>query len=176
MPNWCENTLAIMGSKEDINHLKEFVKDDQSILTFESILPCPVELRHTTAPNRNEQKAGYLLKKYGASDWYNWCVNNWDTKWDACEVALDETDYQEEGVYLEYRFETAWSPPIKVIDELAKKYPTLKLHLSFDESGMGFSGWRFYKDGQLNTMEDYDQSYYSLRSHMEPTVDLFEYL
>lgn len=175
MPNWCENTLLIMGEAKQITNLKEFVRMDKQQLCFDKIKPCPPELRLHSAPNRNEQQAGFFAKKYGAKDWYDWCISNWDTKWDASDVSLHESTW-DENLLLEYRFNTAWAPPIKVIEELAKKYPDLNFHLSFDEPGMGFSGWRLYRHGELTRDEDYDQSYYSVRMHMEPSVELFEYL
>ena len=55
---------------------------------------------------------------YHTSDWYDWCVENWGTKWDAVEVHFS---YGNTGIY----FETAWSPPIpifKKLAEIAKKH------------------------------------------------------
>jgi hypothetical protein len=175
MPNWCENTVLIMGDTKTITEVKEFLTEGDSKFSFNKVKQCPPELREYSAPQRNEQKAGYLLKKYGAKDWYDWCIENWDTKWDAHDVVLDESTWDDQ-LLLEYRFETAWAPPIKVIQELSKKYPDLKIHLSFDEPGMGFSGWQLYVGGEETRSEQYDHSFYSIRVHMEPSVDVFEYL
>ena len=55
--------------------------------------------------------------KYGAKDWYEWSIQNWGTKWNACNTQIN--DMNEPNIY----FDTAWSPPLPVINELSKKYP-----------------------------------------------------
>ncbi len=50
-------------------------------------------------------------RKYGCTTWYDWCTNNWGTKWDACSADLTES-----GGSLNYSFKTAWSLPAGVID------------------------------------------------------------
>ena len=46
---------------------------------------------------------------YGADTWYEWCIENWGTKWNACE-----SDLQGNVMY----FDTAWSCPIPVLTRL----------------------------------------------------------
>lgn len=59
------------------------------------------------------------LEKYGAKDWYDWCVEHWGTKWNACDTAIVEC---EDGTVV-VRFCTAWSQPEpEMMDELFKKF------------------------------------------------------
>lgn len=57
---------------------------------------------------------------------YNWCIENWGTKWEAM---------QPQGVIgkfkLWFTFDTAWSPPIPIVDALKKQYPSLHFTLTY---------------------------------------------
>jgi len=54
-------------------------------------------------------------QKYGCFTWYNWACNNWGTKWDACDPLLThEEDLDIIG------FDTAWSPPAGIVDEMPR--------------------------------------------------------
>lgn len=55
-------------------------------------------------------------EKHGATTWYDWCVSNWGTKWNACESEVY-------GQTLEFR--TAWGfaePVMRKLAELCVKY------------------------------------------------------
>ena len=43
-------------------------------------------------------------------------------------------------VIVEYAFDTAWSPPIKFLENVAKQWPNLTFVLEYEELGMGFKG------------------------------------
>ena len=62
-------------------------------------------------------------KKYGYADWYDWCCNNWGTKWNACNVSISN----ESATSLTYDFDTAWSEPTPVLQALSEKYPNVDI-------------------------------------------------
>lgn len=71
---------------------------------------------------------------------YEWCCEHWDTKWNAYDVA--RRDYDGNVIVT---FQTAWSPPLKVIAALAEKFPHMTFKLEYFERGMAFCGgvtWR----------------------------------
>lgn len=74
-----------------------------------------------------------------------WCIANWGTKWWVGDVFF--ADY---GTSLEYRFDTAWSPPNPVVERLIKDWPTLDFELHYKEVGMGFIGLLAGKDGEVD--------------------------
>ena len=67
---------------------------------------------------------------------YAWCNQNWDTKWNACDVSIN---LYEEGVSRVY-FNTAWSPPVNVIKKLAEQFPAVLFELYYEEPGCCFKG------------------------------------
>lgn len=90
-------------------------------------------------------------KKYGYSNWYDWCNAKWDTKWNANSCELFTT---EEG-QLEYVFDTAWSEPTAVFIALSKKYPdvTITNHANYEDQP-----WRIivteFVDGEVVSQTD----------------------
>ena len=65
----------------------------------------------------------FRIGKFASSDkqdirWYDWRLQNWGTKWDACHVQITRDDKD----YLEICFDTAWSPATPVIEKIRELY------------------------------------------------------
>jgi hypothetical protein len=168
MPNWCNNTLFVEG---DLNALTDFkkrvlkVNEHNTInFTMEDLMPTPSELLEQTSPamwrgdendedgkKEFEKQLDELKEKYGYTDWYNWRVDNWGTKWDTAESEVDEMD----GKSLIVHYNTAWGPNDGFVKFASKVYPSLKFRLSYEEPGMGFCGILICKDGEVD-IEDQD--------------------
>ena len=86
-----------------------------------------------------EAKLDELKAKYGADNWYDWCCNNWGTKWDACHAAHERMPFTSAGRSDQDRvtitFDTAWAAPESVIHTLVRKYPNLSFHHSYSYEG-----------------------------------------
>lgn len=86
------------------------------------------------------------IEQYGAASWYDWCVKNWGTKWNACEPTLDFDENNED--YL--RFETAWSPPHPILEKLSEMFPSITFQHAWADEDIGSNcGERVYADGKL---------------------------
>lgn len=57
-------------------------------------------------------------KEYGVTDWYDWSVKNWGTKWNAYH---DLVEVSEDGNSLSVRFQTAWSEPTPILIEFTRR-------------------------------------------------------
>lgn len=69
------------------------------------------------------------LQKYGHKDWYSWSIANWGTKWNAYEIHnLDNCCI---------KFDTAWSTPFPIFEQLSKMFPDLTLTVSFADEDIG---------------------------------------
>lgn len=53
---------------------------------------------------------------YEYLDWYNWCNDNWGTKWSSYNCSMNEQKK-------EFFFDTAWSTPYPVLEKLFKDNP-----------------------------------------------------
>lgn len=158
MPNWNSNALSVKGNKKDIAALAKFVKGkdndgNEMPFDFEKVLPTPPELLQYQSPMTDEAKAKEFMDKYGAEDWYNWRVKNWGTKWNLdSEITFDVGDK-----FIDFSFDTAWSPPVGIIKELARKFPKLTFSLTYCEPGNTFAGV-FTAEGEWTNDIGYDPS------------------
>lgn len=105
----------------------------------------PEELRETTSPtpDADAKRAEQLTEKYGFSNWYDWQVSNWGTKWDVSsdgETVETAGDATEVTVY----FNTAWSPPIGWYQHMEDEQ-SFGISAFYYEMGMSFCG--IYEDG-----------------------------
>ena len=166
MPNWCSNRVTISGDEEVIKEFRKVMEGpdhhgDDSIFSFNRLIPMPVELINTTSPptikatqaevddhnstdvavqNRTQavtqDMVEALREKYGACDWYSWANNEWGTKWQPSNIELEaETDY------LVYHFDTAWGPPEGIWGAIQEQFPKLHITWFYDEPGMEFCGY-----------------------------------
>lgn len=166
MPNHCENTLGVLGKTEDVIKFINFitVEPDESgdkYKLFKSLSPTPKELINTTAPSK--EKNNELINKYGADNWYDWCNNNWGTKWGDYDIDTTgiqncsitsypllengEVDYENPitkmngNSYIYFSYQTAWSPGSEFLkQQLSKQFAELNFWLEYEEPGMCFAG------------------------------------
>lgn len=164
MPNWCMNHATF--EHDDDALLQRLVDAFNSGSTMQEFWPCPQELRdtaagylgNTDAQKELEQKEVENVKKYGDKNWYDWCVNNWSTKWDFGrdqDVTL-KNDPRRAVIaekngrkYVEIGFDTAWSPPLGFY-EYMHTHHGFKVEAQYFEPGMGFVGTS--KNGDDNTI------------------------
>ena len=137
MPNWCTNTLIISGDKKVLKRFKELAKTKKSKFSLDNFIPYPKIYQDVKLePMGGDGYNSYDLENNLLSG-YNWCINNWGTKWDVTEVVLNE---DLEVGRLEYNFDTAWSPPKEAIEKIALMFPTLLFDLVYTEEGCAFEG------------------------------------
>jgi hypothetical protein len=147
MPNYCSNVVEIQGPQ----HILKTLVDHK--LDFMKIHPYPPELDITAGregPDDSPEQRALVaaeesnLAKYGYKNWYDWCVANWGTKWnaggdnDAMQVDYDE-DVGNQGIAL-FQFDTAWAPPLGVLEKLMETHPELSIECRYHEPGVGFFG------------------------------------
>ena len=117
-------------------------------------LVCPMPFEQWQAP-----KAKW--RQFNVEGWYDWRVNNWGTKWDVCEVEIDEelsTETVEQFTgdtksWFEFRCWTAWGPPVPVWDKLHEL--GVEVHATYQDEGGMFEGE--YIDGSDTTWTPEDE-------------------
>lgn len=164
MPNWCLNTLQIVGPADSIADMSLFVRGDAVVevqeggtivpttsLSLEKIAPMPSELKERP---RTPTKPGSY------PEWLEWRIDNWGTKWDVEAVV---TGIGPESLTME--FSSAWTPPIAAIVQLSERFPDLKFDFSFEEPGNEIGGRRLIQDGMTIASEDKRWPIYDDESH-----------
>jgi len=163
MPNHCHNRVTFYSSGNDtdesraqIAKLKQIFEDEN---TFTQIIPEPDWL-NTPLMSKDVKEYSFseprgkvgelpqyvedpwkrlVFKSTGQTDdrWYDWRVQNWDTKWDAYDVVVTDEDPDQ----FEVEFNTAWSPPEAICNELREQYPDLSISWFYDEPGCELAGY-----------------------------------
>lgn len=161
MPNWCQNNLRVYGDTIEISEFKQatlkLVKEENletTEFTFEGLYPTPEELLNSISPAKIEDgeteeqfsaRLKRLREEYGASDWYEWRIENWGTKWDADETLILEDSVDE--LYL--CFNTAWAPPTEWLKKVSLRFPNLNFVMDYMEEGQGYCGVLDISDGEI---------------------------
>ena len=135
MPNWNQNSAII--THEDPTQIDRLIEGFKNERLFGEFLPCPKELLDMGSPLSDAEQAEANVEKYGASDWYQWCINNWGTKWDVGEESdgIDRVDDNK----VKLSFDTAWGPPIAFYEYLDEELD-FEITAFYLEEGMGFAG------------------------------------
>lgn len=95
------------------------------------------------------KQATINIKKYGYATWYDWRLIHWGVKWNALESYILENE-NVRGI----QFETAWSPPLEVIEEMSRKFSDIPITIEWADEVFGNTCGRIrYEDGNL--LEDY---------------------
>ena len=164
MPNHCHNRVTIYGSGNETDETRDQIAKLKEIFEGESIfsqfIPEP-DWENTPLMSKDVQeysfseprgKVGELpqyvdtgfgqmlrIKSTDHQDdrWYDWRLQNWDTKWDCYDVVVTDDDPDQ----LEVQFNTAWSPPEAVCTELREQYPDLSVSWFYDEPGCEIAGY-----------------------------------
>jgi hypothetical protein len=145
MPNWCNNTVEINHKDPAKMHALVGAINEGKMCNF--AIPVPEDL-HIVAgsvgpkgsPEQNELelKEQANLEKHGYSTWYDFCVNQWGTKWDVDPYEPVEYDDQHDKNGVTFGFDSAWSPPIGVYEALVEQGYEVRAY--YYEPGMAFAG------------------------------------
>ena len=143
MPNWCNNYLEL--EHEDpamIERAKTAFADAKLLAEF-----CPVpESLHIVAgrvgddndeaQKKLEEDTARNIATHGYANWYDYCVNEWGTKWDVGGEGDQATVTGPNSISM--GFDSAWAPPIAAMEKFMDL--GFKVKLIYWESGMCFCG------------------------------------
>lgn len=148
MPNWCNNRVVI--SHEDTQKLEALVVAIKEGKFCNHVIPVPEDLQivagsvgDPVAQAELERKTAENLKKYGAGNWYDFCVSRWGTKWD---VDAYDTDIKIKDNTIEFGFDSAWAPPVGIYEALVDD--GFEVEATYYEPGMAFVGRWFNGDDE----------------------------
>jgi hypothetical protein len=153
MPNWCNNNIEIRGPRAKIEALWKAATAEAGGL-LNAMVPMPTELEDTKKGTGDELQ----IEKYdGFTNWYDWAVNKWGTKWDVDTEGLEYSEEGEDMAVITGYFDSAWSPPIEAYNRFLADNEECTLEASYYEMGMDFGG--FYTDGNDEYMEGLREEY-----------------
>lgn len=152
MPNHVENWLTFGGEEKEVQRALDQLKSDESALDFNKLIPYPEhfklldtaaekwEKNHQSDPFKNRPDDGYN------SGGYAWCIENWNTKWNAYSISGPIWDSRKLKGFRKAHilFETAWTPPLPIIERLHELFPDIDITLNYFEQGAQFAGELYF--------------------------------
>jgi len=105
------------------------------------------------------------LSTYGYANWYDWCVNEWGTKWDVGGDGDQATVHSPNSISM--NFDSAWAPPVAAME----KFQDLgfKVKLVYWESGMCYCG--LFDENGDDYFEYTDMSADEVEANINPEID-----
>lgn len=142
MPNWCDNTVELYH--EDPKMIDRAVDALNRGEFLNEFIPVPAEL-HIVAGRVGDDKDEAQIaleaaeksnrEKFGYATWYDYCVNEWGTKWD---VGHEGCQTRDDANRLTTTFESAWAPPCQAYEKLMDL--GFEVRAYYYEPGMAFAG------------------------------------
>ena len=193
MPNYCNNNIVITGPNSVIDKIEKIANGDKGDL-LQYFYPMPKELNDTVAGPEPKTKKEKLEKRrlqveYGASNWYDWRVENWGTKWDIMEFYnINRKEIGEDESEISLGFDTAWAPALGAYERFIDENSNCSLKAYYYEPGCDFMGeWDngmdscfevakygldddFWKQGIGSTLDDYFGITESMGQYLEDTM------
>lgn len=156
MPNWCNNTVEVYHP--DPAKLKALVEAFNEGKMCNHIHPVPESL-HIVAGSvgdpveqkKLEEDTARNIEVHGYGNWYDFCVNEWGTKWDVGgdSAYSDPVELKEGQNDVTLGFDSAWAPPTKIYERMVEQGFSVRAY--YYEPGMAFAG--VWWDGDDNYFE-----------------------
>jgi hypothetical protein len=172
MPNWCNNYLELEhDDPEMITRARKAFNEGKLLNEF---APVPQALQivagRVGADDEPEQiklheQTMHNLSTYGYANWYDWCVNEWGTKWDVGGDGDQATVESPNSIKM--NFDSAWAPPTAAMDKFMDL--GFRVKLVYWESGMCFCG--LYDENGDDYYEYSDMTADELAEVINPEID-----
>ena len=170
MPNWCNNYLEL--EHEDPAMIERAQKAFAEGKLLEEFCPVPASL-HIVAgrlgdgdeQKKLEEDTAENIRVHGYGNWYDYCVNEWGTKWD---VGGDGDQANTDGPNaIRMNFDSAWAPPVAAMEKFMDL--GFKVKLVYWESGMGFCG--LFDENGDDYFDYTDMSAGEVEANINPEID-----
>ena len=149
MPNWCNNSITITGPANTVKQLWEDANQlGEAGGLLQAMVPMPAGLIDTKKGSGDELQTEV---HDGHTNWYDWAVDRWGTKWDVSTEGLEFIDNGDGTASIDGYFDSAWAPPIGAYNRFLDDMDNCSLEASYYEPGMDFAG--FYSNGDDEYME-----------------------
>jgi hypothetical protein len=157
MPNWCNNTLTLEHENPAMVARAKAAFLNGRLL--DEFIPVPADLKIVAGCVGDPVEQAKLVEQtelnrvtHGYGNWYDYCVNEWGTKWD---VGGDDGVLNDIEGGIIVGFDSAWAPPTNAYEKLLEQ--GFKILAMYYEPGMAFAGvWEdgiddYYEYGGLDS-------------------------
>ena len=130
MPNYVINKIAV--KREYATKAEALIENGIAA----TLLPMPEHLNETKYPGDSE-------------NWYDWCVQNWGTKWGDFDIEWNASDNT-------FRFVTAWAPfNDNLLEKILEYFDGNIIYWWEEESGFGCE--KEWKDFSISSIKEWEE-------------------
>lgn len=112
-----------------------------------------IERQHGIGMPITQAMADDYKKRFGHTNWYDWRVANYGTKWGMYDVEF--CGFTADKVAM-FTYSTAWSPASQYFLTVSKQFPTLTFQHFYADEGGGFLGSETFRNGKCVKEEELD--------------------
>lgn len=129
-----------------MQQLQMLMKTDESPFDFNVLFPYPERLEALDIQRQELEEAGTKwsdLPKDGYNQGgYEWCIENWGTKWNAFDISIESE---------KILFNTAWATPMPIWNEIARRIPAgVQMVVEYADEDKGANcGILIFQHGEL---------------------------
>ena len=174
MPNWCDNNLRVIGAKTTVRKFMRAASDRKSnwredkIISFHKLYPVPEDIQSVPDIWTTEGLELWVKKEEANEEYrkfmrlplrfpngvpkiksYDWKSQNWGCTRQPTNVGVSYSLLRGDKFVAEYHFDTAWSPPLSLLDNVAKSFKTLQFSLKYVGECNEFRGVVVWKNGEV---------------------------
>ena len=124
------------------------LSDEEYDFCMNALYPVPLDFRRFPFDDNSAYKLGMIVGENRDFGGYRWQSTNWGCKWDVDGELVESHD-----TFLQYMFDSPWSPPIAFFENIAKDFPTLTFELEYYEPGMGYAGRATFENEDWSEVE-----------------------
>ena len=152
MPNHIHNKLQIVGSKEEVEAVMNYIRSEElgnNTIDFNKITKMPDWVYGSSKEVRGISLDDEV--KYLGNTSLDWSRENWGTKWNA--YAQPNNRNTSNTIY----FNTAWNAPLVLISKIAVIFPNVEVHHWYADEDIGYHcGYFAYKDTDILHEEPFE--------------------
>lgn len=157
MPNHVDQDLIVTGEVSILKKFLEFAQDDKHFISADKFLPYPRSFKIEDEVADDLLKQGISIINGYNSGGYEWCLQNWGTKWGIYNDSIKISKLTGKNGKLKFNFNSAWSPVNKIVIAMSQQFPLLHFELKYYERGMKFKGIFIVEAG--NILKDIQEKY-----------------
>lgn len=146
MPNHAYQLLkfSCWNDADTVKSIAEALAGENGAIDFEKIIQPPANMFRGDLG----QKEREYCQENNLPNWMDWQTENWGTKWNAYRIQEPSIDEHN----ISFRFCTAWSIPMPVIDKIFEMFGSADIEYLAADDGGWFAYRRYRNDGKTKSI------------------------
>ena len=141
--NWSDSLLEVEGNT--LIPMPDGIKKLMGMSSFIQHDDGTIEENKDYSEEEERKQREYNRKEYGHEDWYDFCLNEWGSKWGFCHTAFYDGNGElvntkeelhnllELNGSLDFNTDCAWGPAVGLMKKICELYPDIEFRCEWGE-------------------------------------------